>query len=535
VAKVGVMFRETLANNSAYSFVFITPDQTAPATDRGVLFESRASTGAGSTQTGNVPGLIPPYWLKLARSGNTFTASHSPDGNTWTSIGSHNITMSSSIWVGLAVCSHVAGTLNTSTFDNVSVAAGGGGGGGYKAVFPKLGSHDIGDKHYDLASYQAKIAKFDFSLLGFYKGWHGGTTAMRTAVQQIKALNPSILIGNYTIIESMYWDQADPNNGAVTDVMTKLYGSTGPTGNGGSWTPNDWWGRTTSGAQVHEDGYPTTSIVNITNYVTPDAAGDRFPQWAAKYNNDQFFTPIPEIDVWYSDNAFWTPRTDQDWDRNGVMDSQTNSTVRAYYRTGMAGYFTKAKQLQPNLIIMGNVDGDSGQNAGCLREPEYQFKLGGALEESAMGKSFSEEVWSGWDNMMKSYRSLNDNTATPHIVIFDTKATPNGKCFEPVANQSWYGGGAAYAFLRYAFASALMEDGYFAVKNGGYSEAAYVWFDEFDRAGATNTSWLGAAVDGHQRTPYQGGVYFRRFQNGAALVNPAAIPGRAPTIASRST
>jgi hypothetical protein len=190
----------------------------------------------------------------------------------------------------------------------------------------------------------------------------------------------------------------------------------------------------------------------------------------------------------------------------------------------MAGYWAKAGQLKPGIIVMGNVDGRSDTMNGMLREPEYQFKLGGALFESAMGKSYSEEKYSGWDNLMKSYRSLIDNTAAPHLVIFDTKATPQGKAYEPTI-QSWYGGGANYAFARYAFASTLMEDGYFAVKNGSYNEADYVWFDEFDLAGTASTSWLGVAVDGPQRTPYQNGVYFRRFQNGAALVNPRSNPG----------
>jgi hypothetical protein len=127
--------------------------------------------------------------------------------------------------------------------------------------------------------------------------------------------------------------------------------------------------------------------------------------------------------------------------------------------------------------------------------------------------------------MMESYRSLIDNTAAPHLVTFDTKITDKGTLFEPAGDRGGYGGGANYACLRYALASALMEDGYFAVKNGGYNKAAAVWFDEFDRAGATDTSWLGEAIDPPQRKAYQNGVYLRRFQNGAALVNPRSNPG----------
>jgi hypothetical protein len=59
--------------------------------------------------------------VKLARAGDVFTASVSPDGVTWTVVGSDTIVMGSTINVGLAVSSHVAGTLATATFDNVAI------------------------------------------------------------------------------------------------------------------------------------------------------------------------------------------------------------------------------------------------------------------------------------------------------------------------------------------------------------------------------------------------------------------------------
>src|SRR5262249_4886125 len=51
------------------------------------------------------------------------------------------------------------------------------------------------------------------------------------------------------------------------------------------------------------------------------------------------------------------------------------------------------------------------------------------------------------------------------------------------------------------------------------------WLDEYDLAGTSTTSWLGTAIDPPQTAPYQNGVYFRRFQNGAVLVNPRSDPG----------
>jgi hypothetical protein len=62
-----------------------------------------------------------PAWLKLSRSGATIVASVSADGSSWSVVGSTQITMASNVLIGLAVCSHATGTLNTAAFDNVAV------------------------------------------------------------------------------------------------------------------------------------------------------------------------------------------------------------------------------------------------------------------------------------------------------------------------------------------------------------------------------------------------------------------------------
>jgi hypothetical protein len=86
--------------------------------------------------------------------------------------------------------------------------------------------------------------------------------------------------------------------------------------------------------------------------------------------------------------------------------------VRTYYRQGLASYITKADELQPNLMKMGNVDGDATANAllGYLTDPEYSGKFGGALFEAAAGRNWSEEWQHGWDAMMRAYHSLMAHT-----------------------------------------------------------------------------------------------------------------------------
>jgi alpha-galactosidase len=113
-AKAAVMIRETLNNNSKYADMIVTPTS-------GTSFQWRATAGGSCSSTDNASGGAAPKYLKLTRTGNSFSAYQSNDGTTWTQLGSaQTITMASSVYVGLAVTSHVNGTLCTATFDNVN-------------------------------------------------------------------------------------------------------------------------------------------------------------------------------------------------------------------------------------------------------------------------------------------------------------------------------------------------------------------------------------------------------------------------------
>ena len=70
----------------------------------------------------NISSPSAPYWVRITRSGNNFTAYRSANGVNWAQIGSTTaITMNNTVYVGLAVTSHSSGNLNTSVFSNVSV------------------------------------------------------------------------------------------------------------------------------------------------------------------------------------------------------------------------------------------------------------------------------------------------------------------------------------------------------------------------------------------------------------------------------
>ncbi|MBC7785406.1 MAG: hypothetical protein H7144_16355, partial [Burkholderiales bacterium] len=115
--KVGLAIRETLAGNSKAASLQMYDD------DRSANFNYRASDGGATSNAGTASLIGAPYWLRITRSGNTFSADVSPDGIAWTPAGSTTITMASTAYVGLFVCSRYTQQINASRFDNVSVSS----------------------------------------------------------------------------------------------------------------------------------------------------------------------------------------------------------------------------------------------------------------------------------------------------------------------------------------------------------------------------------------------------------------------------
>jgi hypothetical protein len=111
----GVMIREALSPDSTNAK---TADWAAYGS---IYFDVRTTTGGSTSEPGHVTVTLP-YWVKLTRSGSTFTSYTSSDGANWVQLAtSQTITMGQNVYVGLAVTSGSASALATATFDNVSV------------------------------------------------------------------------------------------------------------------------------------------------------------------------------------------------------------------------------------------------------------------------------------------------------------------------------------------------------------------------------------------------------------------------------
>ena len=142
-AKAGVMIKESTTTGSKYVDALTTPTVSPntpningvgctpngcasplppvmPSVGYGVRMQYNF-TGEKTVTSPTAGYSSPNEWLKLQRSGNTFTSWYSIDGKTWTVIGSTTLAMNANATIGLFVNSHNIGQSSTVAFDNVQV------------------------------------------------------------------------------------------------------------------------------------------------------------------------------------------------------------------------------------------------------------------------------------------------------------------------------------------------------------------------------------------------------------------------------
>jgi hypothetical protein len=113
--KAGVMIRNSLSPSSAQAFMLVSHA-------KGTAYQRRLSDGSTSVSSSGEPNTAP-YWVKLDRFENRITAFDSNDGVSWAEVGTTDtFDMGTNVYAGLAVSSHIAGTLSTATFDHVTVS-----------------------------------------------------------------------------------------------------------------------------------------------------------------------------------------------------------------------------------------------------------------------------------------------------------------------------------------------------------------------------------------------------------------------------
>jgi hypothetical protein len=355
--------------------------------------------------------------------------------------------------------------------------------------YPRVGAalYSSPQNYWD-ASYQQDIAKLQVAILAAYPGWGSGAgTTLEKTIQALKARNPNLKVFLYVIAES----QQSPISSVWPGLNTKVDAQ--------RWWLYQQWGGSTKVA-ADGGGY----ILNVTPYSSKDSSGLRYNQWYAQYLVTQLAKPTPSADGFFTDNVFYKPRRDGDWNQDGKTDSASDPTVATWYRQGYVQYLDTLHAAMPGKLQMASV-ADWGLPDAVL--PEYQGKWNAGFIEGLIGKSYSSErLEGGWLIMMARYRKSMAALGAPKIGLFHMLGDPTD-----------------YQAMRYGLASASMDDGYFAFNDRTKSYSGAVHFDEYD-------AQLGAATSKPQTAAWQAGVYRRDFTNGIILVNPKGNGARTVTL-----
>jgi hypothetical protein len=354
--------------------------------------------------------------------------------------------------------------------------------------YPRLAAYDIGGSHdYYNADHIKKLAKLHVSIVSVYPGWGvAQKTTLESVVKQIKTINPKTKVFNYVIGEAFQI----PANSAWVEYEQKVNSA-------------NWWLYTTKldTSKVLSDYGKEFYVLNISTQAKKDSNGQIFAQWFGNYANTEFVAPNPSLDGIFTDNVFWKPRRDGDWNMDGKIDSQNDATVQSWYRGGYRLYVDTLRKASGKMQL-ANV-ADWGNSNAVLTE--YKGAFDGGVLEHIIGSSYSVES-SGWSQMMAHYRKTLGALGGPKYGIFEQ-----------------FGSVTDYQAMRYGLASCLMDDGYYAFNNAANQNYGVNWFDEFDAK-------LGGAVSKPQTAAWQSGVYRRDFEGGIVLVNPKGNGQREVTL-----
>jgi hypothetical protein len=346
--------------------------------------------------------------------------------------------------------------------------------------FPRLGGVNNGGAHnYDDTAYQAELAKLDVVMLGIWPGWSSGKKmTLEQAVRNIKRRNPRTRVFLYE--NSM---EVSGTDASAAPYFAKM-AATG-------------WFLTAAGSAdklLSEYGKQTGKAVyqiNTTAFTVKDVAGMQQSEWHARWIIDQLYKPSPSIDGFFEDNVFWQPRVSGDWNLDGTDDAP--SAAGKWLRSAYRARFQLLHILMPGKLVIGNI-ADWGAKAADLTE--LAGTLDGGIIEGLIGPSYAPETWAGWSETLRWYRKTMAAIAAPKLVLFHV-----------------LGSATDYQALRYALATCLLDDGYFAFTDKAQGYAGVPWFDEYDAK-------LGKATAAPPAAAWQKGVWRRDYESGTALVNP---------------
>ncbi len=225
-AKAGVMIRESLDAGSKHAFVCITPGS-------GKSFQNRKQTDLSSSNS-STGGFTAPYWVKLVRQGNLFTAYHSEDGVNWVlqaesseTTNPETVSMSANVYIGLALTSHSSGVTTEAVFSDVQTTGGVSGVFTQQAIGVAMPTNDPAQMYVAVASGGGTPVVVD----------HNDPNATQVStwtewsINLTEFSNQGVVLTNIDSISIGFGDKANPQPGGTGVVYfddIRLYPYRGP-------------------------------------------------------------------------------------------------------------------------------------------------------------------------------------------------------------------------------------------------------------------------------------------------------------------
>lgn len=330
-------------------------------------------------------------------------------------------------------------------------------------------------------------------------GYTNATAAslISSFVTAVKGYNPNTRIGLYIL----HYEVQDPgveqgSNVGFFDVATKV-------------TAENWWLRTTGGARVQwTTNYQSYNIclTGGTNQ-TVDARGERAPRALARVWAD--LINRTNLDFYYNDNSILQNQQTEvanpavvDYFLDGTAHKSTETAVQDAFHVGERQFLDAMDEFAPGKRRVGNM----GIGTDPLSHASIKNQWDGANMEGYMGLWWSVDSMNGWTTCMNRARAMRDNlrnTGSRELSLYLGLGT------------------VQYPLIRYGLCSALLlDDTLFGmnIENQGALRKFYQ-VDEY-------LAKLGDAVDPEPASARQNGIWFRRYQGGAVIVNPNDNKGR---------
>jgi hypothetical protein len=392
-----------------------------------------------------------------------------------------------------------------------SGAPAGGGLSRFNPPFPRIASYRIGgSQHYD-ATFQAWAAQQAVVIIG--GNWEGWAYGGRTREAVVRGIKSQSTLGT-KVLQYGICDNVDPGNDPKPTFTAQI-------------AANDWylWVKGTSGAHAINFFNPSFWQTNSTEYVPSDAKGRKLEDAFAVYVDAQYRTSgtanaALSLDGHYHDNAFFVPRTDGDFDRDGMTDAA--KAFGMAWRKGERRYFDQLKAIDPDLIRFGNLDDMSilgvTDPTNTAAAAPLDGIMHGALLEGFLGQNYSLETFSSWAATMAEYRFRMNVTIAPRLVVC-------GHLLDADGSDAYTS--TPYQAMRYGIGSVLLDDGYYAYSPKGYPDNVLFSFDELGgNPGGPAIGYLGHPKQMPPNAAWQSGVWRRDFDHGIALVNPKGNAAR---------